>query len=129
MIQSGCDKSKIVVGLPAYARHKDSPKDVRTYSEIIEEIHTTKLPTRATLFSKNEHMEYLFDSPVIIKDKVKMAFEKGLKGVFMWEIGQDYYFDAQYPGGYLIQSASEAKADLISSRRTSSNESESNDEL
>ena len=113
--QSGCETTKIVVGLAAYGRHKDSPEKVKMYSDIIEDIHTKRLPMKKTLLANDEHSGFLFDSPVMIKEKVKMAFEKNLGGVFLWELGQDYFFDEQYDGGFLLQSAAMMKKEMIAS--------------
>lgn len=117
LIESGCEPNKIVVGLAAYGRHKDSPGKVKMYSDVIEDIHTKRLPMKKTLLANDEHLGFLFDSPVMIKEKVKMAFEKNLAGVFLWELGQDYFFDEQYSGGFLLQSAAMMKKEMIASQK------------
>mmetsp|Transcript_20827 Transcript_20827/g.31259 ORF Transcript_20827/g.31259 Transcript_20827/m.31259 type:complete len:160 (+) Transcript_20827:442-921(+) len=124
-ISNGCDPAKIVLGLPAYGRHAQKPGLVKTYSEIIDEVIDEKSPNNMNmnmntrngnskhliinkneLFSKNEHNGYLFDSPQMIQAKVGLVREKGLRGVFFWELGQDYRNDEISPGGLLLQSAS-----------------------
>lgn len=78
-------------------------------------MNTKALPEEAELFAKNKYMGYMFDSPAMIKDKVKLAFAKKLQGVFLWELGQDFFDDEQYTGGMLIQSASSAVQEIKTS--------------
>jgi chitinase len=109
IISSGCDPSRIVVGLPAYGRHGKSPGMVKTYSEVIDEVidaNSEAMEDLNSLFSTEEYGGFLFDSPNMIQAKVKMVVQKGLKGVFFWELGQDYRNDKSFPGGLLLQSAS-----------------------
>lgn len=105
LIASGCHPNKIILGLPAYGRHGQEPHIVKTYSEIMDEFIVNK-KSNANILSLNNYHGILFDSPMMIQDKVNMVRVKGLKGVFLWEIGQDYYSHPDYPGGLLIQSAS-----------------------
>ncbi len=111
-ISSGCDPAKIVAGLPAYGRHAQNPGLVKTYSEIIDGVIQNESNTKIDkkqLLSINEHGGYLFDSPRMIQAKVEMVRKKGLKGVFFWELGQDFRNDEISPAGLLLQSASKHK--------------------
>jgi len=107
LILSGCQPNKIVIGLPAYGRHGKHPEIVKTYSEIVDNFMATNpSPDDEVLLSLDNHEGILFDSPIMIAEKVNLVHQKGLQGVFIWEIGQDYFSHRKFPGGLLIQSAS-----------------------
>jgi chitinase len=70
-----------LLGLPFYGRQITNRKKALTYAEIKERFHP-----------KNEQDEaggYYFNGPGTLAKKVKLAKERGLSGVMVWEIGQD----------------------------------------
>ncbi|KAL3805782.1 hypothetical protein HJC23_007743 [Cyclotella cryptica] len=103
-IDRGCPSSKLVLGIPAYARNGQNPGLVKTYSEIIDDYfkdgHTMTNEFRKIGFVNG----YYFDSPAMVASKVKYAKSIGLGGVFMWEVGQDKS-SPDYSGGILLQAA------------------------
>ena len=38
LTSSGCNSSKIILGLPVYGRNKKNPSSVKTYSEMIDDV-------------------------------------------------------------------------------------------
>lgn len=97
-ISHGCPPGKLILGLPAYARHGENHAFIKTYSEIIDAYGHGKLGTVDG---------YFFDSPEDVTAKVKYAKKAGLGGIFLWELGQDKQTD-QYEGGILLQTAAHA---------------------
>jgi len=115
LIASGCPKNKIVLGIPAYARHEDNPGLVKTYSEVVDAIVETadsKMATKEYLSNTmktigGRYEGYAFDSILDVEKKVRYAKETGLKGIFFWEIGQDSFRKDFVPGGALLAAAHE----------------------
>mmetsp|Transcript_16808 Transcript_16808/g.36569 ORF Transcript_16808/g.36569 Transcript_16808/m.36569 type:complete len:417 (+) Transcript_16808:46-1296(+) len=124
LVESGCSRSKIILGIPAYGRHEDNPGLVRTYSEIVdafvsEEEKTKQIDADGDVASPSSidavrdmstYQGYAFDSPTDVEKKVEYARNAGLGGVFFWEIGQDSFRDdidgVDGKGGILLQAAS-----------------------
>lgn len=116
LVASGCPSEKILLGIPAYARHVDNAGMVKTYSEIIDGVMEeekqssgTTSGTEATfeiIHDMNNYQGYAFDSPAIVEKKVAYARSVGLGGVFFWEIGQDSFKDDLVSGGVLLHAAS-----------------------
>jgi len=125
-----CPKSKIVSGIPAYARHEVNPALVKTYSEIIDakqqkaQSSSSKLVKDLNTFSNMDG--YLFDSPASVEKKVSFVKKNKMAGIFFWEIGQDKQM-IEYPGGVLLQSAARAASSDFGDGK--SNSSSSRDEL
>lgn len=116
-----CPSTKIVLGIPAYARHAKNSGLTKTYAEIVGELHTF---TNLKLLTKDQdlltllHVEivdyyfgdkklsavdgYYFDGPGDVALKVRYAKKAELGGVYIWELGQDL-FDSEYEGGELLQ--------------------------
>lgn len=97
-LESGCPGSKLLLGLPAYARLEANPGQVRTFSELMDESNGRVVDT-------NVWNGYRFDSPREIRQKVARAKSIGLGGVFFWELGQDSQHDKLGPGGILLEAA------------------------
>lgn len=81
------DKSKIVIGLPFYGYlfPNYSPNQTgtaKTYAEIITANSNLKTDVDTLVLTQ-------FNSAAMIKRKVDYAKFSGLKGVFIWEMGQD----------------------------------------
>jgi GH18 family chitinase len=83
----GFSADKLCIGAAFYGRKTDQPGDVKTYAEIFQkygrEAQTT--PTAGG---------YFYDDPAAIKTKKQMVIQSGLRGIIVWEIGQDAPGDA-----------------------------------
>ena len=79
---------KILMGIPYYGRIFDgySPdywKKAQSYREIALQNHLTDLDDEAD--------GYYFNGRNTVREKAKMGMDLGLKGFFVWEIGQDSF--------------------------------------
>ena len=105
--KGACDPSVLVMGIPAYARHGSNMGLVKTYSEIVDDILKDKSNDEMdeTIQSIRSWEGYEFDSADDVRAKVKYAKQHGLKGIFLWEIGQDKHYSH---GGILLSAAASA---------------------
>ena len=102
LLLSGCHPSKVVLGLPAYGRHKRHPSQVKTYSELVDVYIEQSSMTRSGNDEKDtslemdlkhtkEHSGYTIESHSLVLEKVqRLVVDRHLSGVFLWEMGQDY---------------------------------------
>ena len=75
---------KICIGAAFYARNINNRADVKTYGQLIEEhgnVVKTTMPV-ADYFSDNEQS---------LKEKLQLIKENKIKGLIIWEIGQDTF--------------------------------------
>ena len=112
-VARGCSPSKLVLGIPAYARHATDKGKVRTYSEVVDGYMADHPTLRggevmAAMFTTSSHGGYEFDGPSDVRLKVAYALESGFAGVFFWEIGQDKRLEGGAEGGMLVEAAASA---------------------
>ncbi len=81
MAKLGVPSEKQLLGLPFYGRSMTNRGNTKTYAEINERFH----PKR----DQDEAGGFHFNGPDTLAKKVKLAKERGLSGVMIWEIGQD----------------------------------------
>ena len=129
-VAHGCKPSKLVLGVPAYARHATNKAMVLTYSEIVDKYMASHASLQggkvmAALFSMSSYEGFEFDGPSDVRLKVAFALENGFAGVFFWEIGQDKQLSGGADGGILIEAASSA---VPAKKRGVSNEDGGNDD-
>jgi hypothetical protein len=105
LVHSGCPLNKIILGIPAYARHERNRGDVKTYAEIIDELERSH--SHANLKDSRNWKGYRGESTQTVKAKVAWAAERQLGGVFFWELGQDKHHTTA-PGGLLLEAAAMA---------------------
>ncbi|MFN0198638.1 MAG: glycoside hydrolase family 18 protein, partial [Planctomycetaceae bacterium] len=79
LIDWGCPPAKIALGLPFYGRNEKG--DARTYAELNAE---GKLDPASDAVDG-----FAFNGEATIRAKIDFAFDQKLKGVMIWELGQD----------------------------------------
>ncbi len=79
VLAQGAFASQIHLGVPFYGRSLTDRNKAVTWAELAE---------RATPGS-DEHDGIYFNGPETIRKKTRMAQEKGLGGIMIWELGQD----------------------------------------
>jgi GH18 family chitinase len=104
LVKSGCPRAKIILGIPAYARHYQKPAMVKTFAELVDEIMSEE--TDRAMSVLKEWKGYRGDFPISAARKVDYARQQQLGGVFLWELGQDKQVDGN--GGYLLETISAA---------------------
>jgi len=116
-IRNGCHPSKLVMGIPAYARHEKNMGLVRAYSEVVDDMlrdyDDNSADIKTTIQSIRSWDGYLFDSPDDVREKVTFATQMGLGGIFIWELGQDKQLAGIAEGGILLEEAAAAVANSL----------------
>lgn len=110
-IQSGCPASKMILGLPAYGRHFQSPGLVRTFAELMDD-------SKDQAISRNVWNGYQYETPSSIRQKVEYAVFNRMGGVFFWELGQDKQHDELGKGGILLEAAANSAKQVFGEPRT-----------
>ena len=85
--KKGCPLSTIVLGVPFYGRGITNPNHVLTYNDLVEKVGADLDPTKDILGTGKNSIG--FNNILTIQKKMKYCINKGLSGIFAWEIGQD----------------------------------------
>ena len=124
---TGINPKKVILGIPMYGRNLNDPNQVKTYYEIYDGIVEDKsvLSSPDTL---SQWQNYEWDSPDAIEQKIVLAKNKDLGGIFFWEIGQDKRTDTS-PMGELLEKVSTVLDEIKSLSSTEDQELWDNEEL
>ncbi|KAL3913888.1 MAG: hypothetical protein SGILL_006314, partial [Bacillariaceae sp.] len=99
---------KILLGIPAYARHLTVPSNVKTFGEIFDGVvQGSDDPSSIDWATMHSWEGYEWESEERIQGKTQLARERKLGGIFFWEIGQDKVTET-HPRGILIEAAAAA---------------------
>lgn len=114
LLQHGVDSHKVLLGIPAYARLLSNPSQVKTFYEIYDGIkqESESNPSKETKqfllgdadSSLHSWEGYEWESPARIREKIELAKELKMGGVFFWELGQDKTTE-EHPRGILLEGA------------------------
>jgi len=79
LVEAGCPRNKIVLGLPFYGRNKEG--EAKTFAQLVE----------SPAFNADVSVVngFAFNGPTLIARKIQLAKDEGLAGVMIWELGQD----------------------------------------
>ena len=121
------NSEKVILGIPMYGRNLKDPNQVKTYYEIYDGIVEDKgvVSSPDTL---SQWQDYEWDSPDAIEQKILLAKNKDLGGIFFWEIGQDKRTDTS-PMGELLEKVSTVLDEIKSLSSTEDRELWDNEEL
>lgn len=87
-IEAGATKGKLVVGVPFYGRTPSDGTSV-TYSEIISQYN----PDKSVNSVVHNNKTYYYNGVEAIKSKANYVLDSDLKGIMIWEQGQDVGLD------------------------------------
>ncbi len=73
--------NKLLLGLPFYGRQMTNRNNALTYADIRQRFRPAN--------NQDEEGGFFFNGPATITKKVKLAKERELGGVMVWEVGQD----------------------------------------
>lgn len=90
-LSAGVPPEKLVLGLPAYARHVRNPGQVKSYAEVVDAAEAASGAHTPLVAAPGERTldGFAGSGPSLVADKVAWAATEGMAGVFLWEIGQD----------------------------------------
>ena len=123
LLQHKVASQKVLLGIPAYARHLSNPSQVKTFGEVYDGIQeesesnpNSSEETRNFLLGDAESSlhswnGYEWESPTRIRAKIDLAKELNLGGVFFWELGQDKTTN-EHPRGILLEAANAATGNV-----------------
>ena len=103
-LSSNAPPGKLVMGIPMYARDSKKFALTKTMAELVEDANNN-----ASFIVRHSSVGDLqWDNPQKIDAKVKFAMDKGLAGVFFWELGQDFMDHELGPAGILLTATAES---------------------
>lgn len=103
-ISSNAPPEKLMMGIPMYARGSKKFAMTKTMEELVEDANNNA----SFIVHRSSIGDLQWDNPQKIDAKVKFAIEKGIAGVFFWELGQDFMDDELGPGGILLTATAES---------------------
>lgn len=107
LLQHDVQPHQIVLGMPAYSRHKVHLGQVKTHAEIVDQLLSTATQDIKAYDSKNMgdiNGDYIGNGPKTVQIKTEWSQSVGLGGVMFWELGQD---KLDYPTFSLLRVAAE----------------------
>ncbi|MCP4639149.1 MAG: hypothetical protein GY851_01880 [bacterium] len=85
-VRDGVPPAKIGLGVPFYGRRMANTDEAMAYQGIVEQF--------APSLEDDEAGGFYYNGPAMMRRKTRLAFDNGLSGIMIWEIGQDTHDDS-----------------------------------